>query len=148
MDNLERLQQKKTEIEQMIRHKQENLNDYQLLARSELSLYDEHPADLASEVYEREKEQGLLEMLEYELEKVNQALTRNQQGKYGICRLCGQAIDPARLQALVNTDLCIQCAKNHQLSFHRPVEENALIEAGLGTPAEQMDISGHEFFDH
>lgn len=132
----------------MIRHKQEALYSYQQLANAELSLYDEHPADLASEVYEREKEQGLLEMLEYELEKVNQSLERHQEGQYGICRICGQAIEAARLEALVNTDLCVNCARSNQLSFHRPVEEETLNQSGLDVPAEKVDISGHEFYDH
>ncbi|MEQ8173712.1 MAG: TraR/DksA C4-type zinc finger protein [Syntrophomonadaceae bacterium] len=148
MDNWQRLQARKNEIEEMIRHKQDALFSYQHSANAELSLYDEHPADLASEVYEREKEQGLLEMLEYELEKVNQSLERHQAGQYGICQICGQAIEPARLETLVNTDLCANCARTHQLSFHRPVEEEVMIEAGLGVPAEKVDISGHEFYDH
>jgi hypothetical protein len=29
------------------------------------------------------------------------------------CRLCGQAIAPARLEALPDTDLCIECAKKN-----------------------------------
>jgi RNA polymerase-binding transcription factor DksA len=148
LDSWQRLLARKSEIEDMIRHKQDALYSYQHLANAELSMYDEHPADLASEVYEREKEQGLLEMLEYELEKVNQSLERHQEGRYGICQICGQAIEAARLEALVNTDLCANCAKTHQLSFHRPVEEEALIESGLGVPAERTDISGHEFYDH
>lgn len=148
MDSWKRLQARKYEIEEMIRHKQDTLSSYQHLANAELSLYDEHPADLASELYEREKEQGLLEMLEYELEKVNQSLERHQEGRYGICQICGQAIEPGRLEALVNTDLCVNCARSHQLSFHRPVEEEALIDRGLGIPAERVDISGHEFYDH
>ncbi|MEN6391714.1 MAG: TraR/DksA C4-type zinc finger protein [Syntrophomonas sp.] len=148
MDNWQRLQARKNEIEEMIRHKQDALFSYQHSANAELSLYDEHPADLASEVYEREKEQGLLEMLEYELEKVNQSLERHQEGQYGICQICGRAIEPGRLETLVNTDLCANCARTHQMSFHRPVEEEVMIEAGLGVPAEKVDISGHEFYDH
>ncbi|NLB17613.1 MAG: conjugal transfer protein TraR, partial [Syntrophomonadaceae bacterium] len=42
----------------------------------ELSMYDQHSADLGSETFEREKDAGLQEMLENELVKVNDALRR------------------------------------------------------------------------
>lgn len=148
MDSLRRLQARKAEIEEMIRHKQDNLFDYQQLSTAELSLYDEHPADTASELYEREKEQGLLEMLEYELEKVNDAINKFQQGQYGVCQNCGNAIEPRRLETLVNTSLCASCAQSRQMPFHRPAEEASLVEAGIAVPGEQPDISGHEFYDH
>ncbi|HWP98023.1 MAG TPA: TraR/DksA C4-type zinc finger protein [Syntrophomonadaceae bacterium] len=148
VEDLARLQARKAEIEGMIRHKQENLLSYQTMAADELSLYDQHPADTASELYEREKEHGLLEMLEYELEKVSDALNRYQQGQYGICQECGQPIEAARLEALVNTSLCAGCANSHQLSYHRPVEEESLSQANIAVPGEAVDIAGHEFYDH
>ncbi len=148
MDNLQKLQARKTEIEAMISHKQDSMADYQRFQAQELSAYDEHPADTASELYEREKEQGLLEMLEFELEKVNDALERLSQGNYGICQNCGRAIEQRRLETLVNTPFCASCAQSHQLSYHRPVEEESLAQAGIAVPGEQVDISGHEFYDH
>jgi DnaK suppressor protein len=30
-------------------------------------------------------------------------------GNYGICERCGQQIDPARLEALPDTTLCLKC---------------------------------------
>lgn len=148
MDSLERLQSRKTEIEEMIRQKQDNLVSYQGMAEDELSLYDQHPADTASDLYEREKEQGLLEMLQYELEKVNDALERYRQGQYGICQQCGGPIEPDRLETLVNTNLCSRCAGTQQPGYHRPAEEASLIQAGIGVPGEAVDIAGHEFYDH
>lgn len=65
----------------------------------ELSSYDQHPADLGSEVFEREKDLSILESLEIELAEVEAALRRLDEGTYGIDEVTGARIDPARLDA-------------------------------------------------
>ena len=97
----------------------------------ELSMYDQHPADIGSEVFEREKDMGLLEILEIEKEKIDDALQRYEQGLYGICENCGQNIEPARLQRIVNTTLCAQCAHKTQDKYRRPAEEDTLSIASM-----------------
>jgi RNA polymerase-binding transcription factor DksA len=66
---------------------------------SELADYDQHPADTASETFEREKDLSILEQLEAELGELQAALTRIDDGTYGIDEVTGQPIDPARLEA-------------------------------------------------
>jgi RNA polymerase-binding transcription factor DksA len=65
----------------------------------ELSSYDQHPADLASETLEREMDLSILEGLETELAEVEAALRRLDDGTYGIDEVTGERIDPARLDA-------------------------------------------------
>jgi RNA polymerase-binding transcription factor DksA len=65
----------------------------------ELSAYDQHPADLGSETFEREKDLAILEGLEVELAEVEAALRRLDEGTYGIDEVTGERIDPARLEA-------------------------------------------------
>jgi RNA polymerase-binding transcription factor DksA len=67
---------------------------------SELSDYDQHPADTASETFERERDLGLLGDLETELADIQDALERVDNGTYGIDEVTGQPIDPARLEAV------------------------------------------------
>ena len=67
---------------------------------SELSDYDQHPADTASETFERERDLGLLEDLETELSDIQDALERIDNGTYGIDEVTGEPIDPARLEAV------------------------------------------------
>ena len=45
-----------------------------------------------------------------EIERTRQALRRLDEGRYGICAGCGEAIAPARLAALPAAILCIECA--------------------------------------
>lgn len=44
------------------------------------------------------------------LEAVVGALRRLDEGRYGVCVQCGEAIDPARLEALPEAALCVRCA--------------------------------------
>ncbi|MDD3888995.1 MAG: yteA family sporulation protein, partial [Syntrophomonadaceae bacterium] len=83
MDYRQRLLARKDEIEQLIKKKQDNLMIPLAETTDELSMYDQHPADIASELYEREKDNGLLELLEFELEKVNDAVDKLNNGTYG-----------------------------------------------------------------
>ena len=66
---------------------------------SELSDYDQHPADTASETFEREKDVSILEQLEDELAELQAALERIDQGTYGIDEVTGETIAPERLAA-------------------------------------------------
>jgi RNA polymerase-binding transcription factor DksA len=67
---------------------------------SELADYDQHPADTASETFEREKDLSILEQLEEELAELEAALARVDDGSYGIDEVTGEPIDPARLEAI------------------------------------------------
>lgn len=66
----------------------------------ELSHYDQHPADTASDTFEREKDLAILEGLEDELAEIEAALQRLDDGTYGIDEVTGEPIDPARLDAI------------------------------------------------
>ncbi len=44
------------------------------------------------------------------LQQVNRAISRLDQGTYGVCEQCGTAIGAARLHAMPAATRCIQCA--------------------------------------
>ncbi len=73
---------------------------------SELSSVDQHQADTGTETFEREKDLSILETVESELADVEHALRRLDDGTYGTCEACGQAIDEARLEAMPAARLC------------------------------------------
>jgi len=137
---------RKEDIEQQINRKREILQTPLLEQTDELSAYDQHPGDVASETFEREKEVGLLEMLEFEMEKVNDALSHYQNGSYGICEQCGQQIEPARLQRVVNTTLCSTCARSHSEHFRRPAEEDVVRPSKVYDT--RVDIAGYSYDDY
>lgn len=92
-------------------------------AVGELSSYDNHPGDLATEVYERGKDIALNEHAEKELESINKALHAINEGTYGICRECSMDIPYERLLAMPTTDTCVEHAENNTFKHNRPVEE-------------------------
>ena len=68
---------------------------------------DEEEAD--PDLYEREKILALIRTFENKLESIEQALRLAEKGTYGICERCGEKIDPARLEVLPHTTLCVKC---------------------------------------
>lgn len=76
---------------------------------SEAGSYEDLPADLASETFEREKDLALGESVEGMLQKVITALEKIDKGTYGFCDACGRPIKKARLKALPFATLCVTC---------------------------------------
>jgi RNA polymerase-binding protein DksA len=76
---------------------------------NELSAYEDHPADLASETFEREKDLAIGESVQHTLYKVINALEKIDRGTYGRCDACGRPIMKARLRALPFATLCLEC---------------------------------------
>lgn len=63
----------------------------------------------AAETYELEKRMALESRLTAQLAEVERALHKFEEGTYGSCDICGQSIDPARLEALPQANLCMSC---------------------------------------
>ena len=81
---------------------------------AEISSYDDHPADMASETFEREKDLALESNVQSLLLKVNVALEKIEEGTYGICDVCGVEINAKRLEALPWASLCRECQSFHE----------------------------------
>lgn len=76
---------------------------------SELGSWEDHPADLASETFEREKDLAIGESVESLLNQVLTALEKLDRGTYGVCDACDKPIKKARLNALPFATLCLAC---------------------------------------
>lgn len=74
---------------------------------AELSHFAQHPADAASDAFEREKEFSILEQVQTELSDVDRALARLDDGRYGRCEACGEEIDDERLSARPAARFCL-----------------------------------------
>ncbi len=66
-------------------------------------------AAAASEVFAQQRDLALRDRATQQLELVDAALARLDDGTYGVCRRCAQAIAPARLEALPWAAHCIAC---------------------------------------
>ncbi|OUM98740.1 MAG: hypothetical protein BAA04_05315 [Firmicutes bacterium ZCTH02-B6] len=76
----------------------------------ELSSYDQHPADLGSELAARQVDLGLQQNTRRLLAQVDRALERLEEGSYGICEECGRPIPMGRLLAVPYATKCTACA--------------------------------------
>lgn len=73
------------------------------------NIVDQHPADQATELFEREKNMTLVRTLQESLQAVNDALHKFDTGTYGLCEECGKPIPEKRLRALPEATHCIEC---------------------------------------
>lgn len=146
LNERQQLLAKKNELEQLIRNKRDIITIPMSEWTDELSSYDQHSADNASDLYEREKEIGILELLEFELEKVNDALMRNDAGLRQVCSICGQEIESQRLKRLVNTTICARCAhsydKNYRVHNEEPPAPGMMSDMG-----ESFQVAGYELYE-
>jgi len=60
----------------------------------------------------RQFNQAMLGRLKERADRLKQALSRTEEGTYGICTQCGQPIHPDRLAVLPGTRICIRCARD------------------------------------
>lgn len=80
----------------------------------ELSMYDNQPADVGSELFEREKDLALRDNVHTNLVEVEKALKRIEDGTYGKCVSCGKDIPHERLEALPDAKTCIGCQQKEE----------------------------------
>jgi YteA family regulatory protein len=92
----------------------------------ELSAYDNHPADMGTELYDREKDFALEEHADSELNKVNEAIQAMEKGTYGKCKVCGIEIPYERLEAVPTTLFCVKHSNEQSVPSDRPSEEDVL----------------------
>jgi RNA polymerase-binding protein DksA len=70
--------------------------------------FDEEYADSGTATFERERDLSLENNIRDLLTKIQGALSRLDNGSFGICERCGKPIEKARLEVLPYANLCIK----------------------------------------
>lgn len=78
----------------------------------ELSFYDNHPADNASSIYDKERGMAFQKNERIIIEKIDDALKSIEDATYGICKKCGKEIDIERLKYVPYAEYCIDCQES------------------------------------
>ena len=96
----------------------------------ELSNYDNHPADVGSEVFERSKDLALKGDAMLTVRAIDDAVEKMGTGNYGVCEVCGSEIPFDRLDAVPYTTQCIDCKSKdeHLLKPHERTAEEDVLE--------------------
>lgn len=137
----QKLMERKEELESRMVH-----NDFHGMGESErdhtgeISHIDNHPGDVATEVYERGKDLALQDRMDHELERIILSLETIDEGRYGVCILCGEPIPYERLEAVPDTQYCVKDNPRQIPSRDRPVEEEF-----LHPPFGRSSLDEHEY---
>jgi len=147
------LEQKKA-IENTINSMKENdTAEQDKYSPTELSNYDNHPAEIGTDMFQTGINMALRVHEEHLLKDINDALNRIEIGTYGKCAFCGVNIDTDRLEAIPYTRLCKKCEDektvDHEvLSKSRPNEE-LVLDAPLGRKyLNRREDDEHEGMDY
>jgi RNA polymerase-binding protein DksA len=71
-------------------------------------------ADVGSTTLERDHEMSLANNARDMLDQIERALSRIEDGTYGVCESCGNAIGKGRLQAFPRATLCVSCKEREE----------------------------------
>ena len=71
-------------------------------------------ADSGSKAFEREQEMTLLANVRETLFQTQHAVARIEDGTYGVCESCGNAVGKLRLQAFPRATLCVSCKQKQE----------------------------------
>jgi DnaK suppressor protein len=80
-------------------------------ARRDTATDDEHDPEGPTLAFERSQSSAILAQSRQHLAEIDAALIRMDEGTYGLCRNCGDAIAVGRLQVRPQASLCIRCAR-------------------------------------
>ena len=75
---------------------------------------DQHLADHASEMLDREVDESLEVNAEELVREIDAALERIDAGTYGVCGSCGKQIPEERLDAVPYAVLCVPCKREEE----------------------------------
>jgi RNA polymerase-binding transcription factor DksA len=98
------------------------LRSYMEVGEERIVSSGEDSVDAAADVYEREKTLAIIQTLEKKLASIERAIRATEKGSYGICEVCRQPINPARLEVMPHTTTCVKCqARLERLPGRRPM---------------------------
>ena len=107
----ERLRDRKRRLWQEVKHQlKSNIGDgYQEMLAAARDEEDQATVSLMAET-----NLTLLGPKRQELEAIEEALNRIEGGSYGYCEVCGQPIEPRRLEIMPETPLCRNCMSHRE----------------------------------
>ncbi|MGA3601725.1 MULTISPECIES: TraR/DksA C4-type zinc finger protein [Lysinibacillus] len=130
----------KQQLEQELQEIEKQLEETERPQATELSNYDNHPADNASDLTDQLTDMAIDEHRGDNAEEIKRALQAMEDGTYGKCAVCGEEIPIGRLEAMPKALTCVEHAEQREDGL-RPVEEDVLSS----TPRSDDFIELEEF---
>jgi DnaK suppressor protein len=92
----------------------EQLNQLSVVVKEEGVGYSTHPADDGTLAFDQARDLAVRQNAQATLRLVDDALTRLNNGTYGLCIDCSTEIDAARLKAIPYAALCLKCQSKRE----------------------------------
>ncbi|MBZ9635939.1 TraR/DksA C4-type zinc finger protein [Clostridium sp. FP1] len=153
-----RLISEKSRVQSLINQlKQNGVANSNSEISSEISFYDNHPSDTATEIFDIEKGLALKVNEMSIIKKIQNALKSIENNTYGKCKSCGNDIIEERLEFIPYAENCVSCEKaigdkKPAERNDRPVEEDVLdttfrysTRVGAGIDAEDIYMAVERF---
>lgn len=105
-----RLHEEKEEVTKSLDNLRREKSDSMDMYYTELSGYDNHPADMGTEVYMKEQDKGVEDQLKETLVEIDQSLEELKIGNYGVCNTCHKDINKEILELIPYLKNCIECS--------------------------------------
>jgi RNA polymerase-binding protein DksA len=74
----------------------------------ELTTHDDHQADIASDLLDREQQVVLRDNIRHIVDQIDHALEKIENGTYGLCDECGKEIPEERLELEPYAAYCVE----------------------------------------
>lgn len=142
----QQLSELKQELENQLESLEGRIEHTEEFETTELSNYDNHPADNATDLFDQERGMALNQFKEEELADVKAALAAMEAGTYGTCAVCGKEIPYERLEAIPTALTCIDHADDELDLETRPPEEDVL-RGSTNQPVEKEDSAIRDYQD-
>jgi YteA family regulatory protein len=119
--------------------KENGVVDYYNEMSSELSFYDNHPSDVATELFDKERGLALRGNEISIIKKIEDSLKNIENNTYGKCMHCGKDIIEERLEFIPYAANCVSCQKS--IDNMKPAEQNnrPVEEDVIGIPFRYRD---------
>lgn len=93
-----------------------------------------HMADDGTAAFDQASGDALLQQAQHRLRRIEHTLPKFEQGDYGFCEGCGEAIDFARLKALPDARFCLSCQRKRETSGSPSPGPRAIEEGKIHHP--------------
>lgn len=109
------LLKKKVALAKGIEHiANDTLKTSQRDATGDLSAYSLHMADMATDNYDREFALNLADGEQKIMHRIEQALERIEENRFGVCESCNKKISKERLKVVPYAELCVPCQEKQE----------------------------------
>ncbi len=135
------MEEKKSQ-EKALKNRREERKDIINSLESELSSYDNHPGDSATELYMIEQEQAYEAQIKEKIKSINTSLEDIENGTYGICHNCNKKIREERLELIPYAKTCLDCSEEEK--FDSEIEANHKKYESLNYDKPNADNPGYD----